>query len=185
MWETSMCETGGETTCLVNLGKGLDLGPVQHAQGQVNHLQVLAAGDCANGARLGADVEDDALLQPGDEEVGALVDDVVLDALPPVKDDGARAAADVVDGRAGQADGDGAGKGEPVEEVEGLGHGERSLPGGRGSLAGFAVWTEGVCSGGSAGGRFGGWCRGVLFVEEGPCRWWWCHGRLLLRKLPG
>lgn len=107
---------------LINLGKGLDLGPVQDTQGEADHLQVLAAGHCGDAPRLGADVKDDALLQPGDEEVGALVDDVFLYTLPAVKDDGPRAAADIVDGCVGDAEGHGAGEGELVEEVEGGGH---------------------------------------------------------------
>lgn len=72
---------------------------MQDPQGQADHLQVLGAGGGGDVAGLGADVEDDAALEPGDEEVRALVDDLLLDALQPVEDDGPRAAAHVVDGR--------------------------------------------------------------------------------------
>lgn len=64
---------------LVDLGQSLDVWPVQNSQRQADHLQILAARRGGDVARLGAHVEDDAALQPGDQEVRALVDDVLLD----------------------------------------------------------------------------------------------------------
>lgn len=79
---------------------------MEDAEGQADHLQVLGAGGGGDVAGLGADVEDDAALEPGDEEVGALADDGLLDALQTVEDDGPRAALDVVDGRLDRCDPD-------------------------------------------------------------------------------
>lgn len=80
---------------------------MQHSQGQADHLQVLGPGRCGDHAWLGAHVEDDALLQPGNEEVCALADDPFPHSRQSVEDDGARAASDIVYGLAGETDADG------------------------------------------------------------------------------
>ena len=85
-------------TDLVNLGQRLHVGAMQHTQRQADHLQVLATRRRADGPGLGPHVKDDGLLQPRDQEVGALVDHLLLHTGNPVKDDGAGAALDVVDG---------------------------------------------------------------------------------------
>ena len=65
-------------TNLVDLGQSLHVGTVQHPQRQADHLQILAAGGRGDVPRLGPDVEDDAPLQPGHEEVRPLVHDLLL-----------------------------------------------------------------------------------------------------------
>jgi hypothetical protein len=95
---------------------------VQDPERQADHLQVLAARGGGDVPRLGADVEDDGALQPGDEEVGALVDDLLLHSGQAVEDDGSAAALDVVDGRLQQGPADGRWHGGAVEEGQVGGH---------------------------------------------------------------
>ena len=86
-------------TNLVNLGQRLDIRTMQDPQREADHLQVLGSGRGSDVPRLGADIEDDGPLQPGDEEVSALVDDLLLDSRQAVEDDGAAATLDIVDAR--------------------------------------------------------------------------------------
>ena len=79
-----------------------DLRPVQHAERQTHHLQVLASRRGADIARLRAHIEGNGFLQPRDEKVGTFVADLVADTLQAVEDDGAGAALDVVDAGAGE-----------------------------------------------------------------------------------
>ncbi len=65
---------------LVYLGQIWDLGSMQHPQRQADHLQILAAGRGGDVPGFGADIVDDGLLQPGDEEMCAFVDDGLLDS---------------------------------------------------------------------------------------------------------
>ncbi len=95
-------EGRGGPTDLVDLGESLDIGSVQHSQRQADHLQILATRRGRDVPGFGSHVEDDGSLQPGDEEVSALVDDVLLDTDESIEDDGAGATLDVVDGLAGQ-----------------------------------------------------------------------------------
>lgn len=98
---------------------------MQDSQRQTDHLQVLTSGGGGDVARLRADIVDDGLLQPGDEEMGAFVDHLVLHTGQSVEDDGAGTAADVVDGGVEEVDTAGDGDGESVEVVEPVGgHGE-------------------------------------------------------------
>lgn len=87
---------------LVDLGQVLDFGAVQNSQCQADHLHVLGSGGGADVSGSCPDVVDDALLQPGDQEVGALVHDLVLDTAHTVEDDGAGAAFDIVYGGVGE-----------------------------------------------------------------------------------
>lgn len=107
---------------LVNLGQSLHFWPVQHPQRQADHLEILASRRGGDVARLRPDVKYDALLQPGDEEVCALVDDLLLDSAEPVEDDGPRATLDVVNRRLQQADADGGGECRPVDEAHRVRH---------------------------------------------------------------
>lgn len=109
---------------LVDSGQLRDLGPVQHSEGQANHLQVLASGGCGDIPRLGAHIVDDRLLEPGNEEVGALVDYTLANTAQTVEDDGAVAAFDIVEGGLGETDTGGDRDGEAVDGVECVGHGE-------------------------------------------------------------
>ncbi len=92
---------------------------MQDTQRQADHLHVLGAGGGGNVSGLGAHVKDNGALQPGDEKVRALVDDVLLDTRHPVKDDGARAALDVKQRLRGGKGEDGRGHRQPVHGVEG------------------------------------------------------------------
>lgn len=61
------------------------------------HPPTFAAGDDRDIARPRANVVDDGPLYPGNEEVGALADDGVLDAGEAVEDDSSRATVDCCD----------------------------------------------------------------------------------------
>jgi hypothetical protein len=108
-------------TYLVDGGQLGDLGPVQDSEGQANHLQVLAAGGCGDVPGLGAHIVDDRLLQPGNEEVGALVDDALANTAQTVEDDGAVAALDIVERGLGETNAGGQRDGEAVDGVEDVG----------------------------------------------------------------
>ena len=71
---------------------------MQDSEGQADHLQILGAGGGRDDARLGANIEDDGLLQPWDQEVCALVDDSLLHTGNSVEDNRPRTTLDVVDG---------------------------------------------------------------------------------------
>lgn len=112
------------------------LGPVQHSEGQAHHLQVLAAGGCGDVSGLGAHIVDDRLLEPGNEEVGALVDDALANTAQTVEDDGAVAALDIVEGGLGETDAGGERDGEAVDGVEGVGGHVESVYGRDGGVVG-------------------------------------------------
>jgi hypothetical protein len=95
---------------------------VQHSEGQANHLQVLAAGGCGDVPRLGAHIVDDRLLEPGNEEVGSLVDDALANTTQTVEDDGAVAALDIVERSLGETETGSERDGEAVDGVECVGH---------------------------------------------------------------
>ena len=108
-------------TYLVDSGQLGDLGPVEDSEGQANQLQVLAAGGCGDVPRLGAHIVDNRLLEPGNEEVGAFVDDALANTAQTVEDDGAVAALDIVDGGLGKTEASSEGDGEAVDGVESVG----------------------------------------------------------------
>lgn len=110
-----------DTTYLVDLRQHAHFRPVEYSQRQANHLQVLTAGSGADVAGLGPDIVHDGALQPWDEEVGAFIDDAVLDTVQTVEDDGALTTTDIVDGGGGNGEGDGGGDGETVDLIERLG----------------------------------------------------------------
>lgn len=53
---------------------------MQHPQRQADHLQILAPRRGRDIPGFGADIVDDRLLQPGDEEMCAFVDDGFFDS---------------------------------------------------------------------------------------------------------
>lgn len=91
---------------------------MQDSQGQADHLQVLTSSGGGDVTGLCADIVDDGLLQPGDQEVGALVDDLLLDTGQPVEDDSPRTTSNVVEGVVEEHNTGGRGDGQPVEVVE-------------------------------------------------------------------
>jgi len=93
---------------------------VQHSESQANHLQVLAAGGRGDVPGLGAHIVDDRLLEPGNEEVSAFVDDALANTAQTVEDDGAVAAFDIVERGLGETDAGGEWDGEAVDGVEGV-----------------------------------------------------------------
>jgi hypothetical protein len=95
---------------------------VQHSEGQADHLQVLAAGGCGDVPRLGAHIVDDRLLEPGNEEVGAFVNNTFANTAQTVEDDGAIAALDIVEGSLGETEAGGERDGETVDGVECVSH---------------------------------------------------------------
>lgn len=114
---TPYVSTGCVYTCtyLVDLRQLLDLRAMQHPQRQGNHLQVLGSGSGADVPRPCAHIEDNRALQPGDQEMCALVGDLLLHSGQAVEDDGACATFDIVDGRLCEGEGDGAGD-DPAED---------------------------------------------------------------------
>lgn len=111
-------------THLVNLRQLLDLWAVQHPQCEGDHLQVLGSGGGADVPRPCADIEDDGALQPGNQEMGALVDDLLLHSGQTVEDDGACATLDIVDGRLCDRKGDRAGDDPAEYRAREGGHGD-------------------------------------------------------------
>lgn len=91
---------------------------MQHPQGQADHLQILATRRGGDVSWLGPYVENDAPLQPWDEEVCAFVDDFILDSRQPVEDDGSCATTNIVDGLLCECEGDTAGDGPLVETLK-------------------------------------------------------------------
>ena len=106
---------------LVNLGESLDFGTVQDSESQANHLQILGTGGGRDVARLCADIVDDALLQPGNQEVSSLAHNAFLDTGQTVEDDGASAALDVVHGSIGERQTEGSGNSPLVNSTESVG----------------------------------------------------------------
>ena len=53
---------------------------MQHPQRQADHLQILTASRSGDIPGFGTDIIDDGFLQPRDQEMCALVDDVLLDS---------------------------------------------------------------------------------------------------------
>ena len=111
-------------THLVNLRQLLDLWAVQHPQCEGNHLQVLGSGGGADVPRPCADIEHDRALQPGDQEMCALCDNLLLHSGQAVEDDGACATLDIVDGRLCDREGDGAGNDPAEYRAREGGHGD-------------------------------------------------------------
>lgn len=109
---------------LVNLGQHLHFGTVQHSQRKSNHLQILATGGRGNVPRSRPHIIDDGLLQPRNQEVCALVDDLLLHTGHPVEDDGARSTFHIVQGSLREADGDGAGDGPAENGLRNSSHGD-------------------------------------------------------------
>ena len=64
------------------------IGTVQHTKRQRNCLHVLGSGRCGNVAWLRADIINDGLLQPGNQEVGALAHGAGDDTAQSVENDG-------------------------------------------------------------------------------------------------
>lgn len=114
-------QSHARSTYLVDLREHGHLGPVQHSERQADHLQVLAAGGCGDVPGLGAHIVYNRLLQPGNKEVGSLVDNTLLDTTQTVEDDGAAAAFDIVEGGLGETDASGKWDGEAVQLVESVG----------------------------------------------------------------
>jgi hypothetical protein len=105
----SSCVEIEERTYLIDLRQSLDFRSMQHPQCQADHLQILAPRRRRDIPWLGADIVDNAFLQPGNEEVCAFVHDCVLDSGETVEDHGAAAAFNVVDGGLGEGEADGEG----------------------------------------------------------------------------
>jgi hypothetical protein len=66
--------------CAVYLGQGIDSGSRQNTAGDVDHLQVLGAGERGDISRFRAHVVGDGCLEPGNAEMGAFSIDLLLHA---------------------------------------------------------------------------------------------------------
>jgi hypothetical protein len=69
----------------------------QDSQRQTDHLQILTPRRGTDVARLCADIIDDGLLKPWDQEMRPLFNDLLLDSRQTVKNDGSSPALDIVD----------------------------------------------------------------------------------------
>lgn len=69
---------------------------MQDSQSQADHLQILTSGGSRDVARLGANIVDNGSLQPGNQEMRAFVDDLLLHTRQPVEDDGSSSTLDIV-----------------------------------------------------------------------------------------
>ena len=125
---------------------------MQNSEGQANHLQILAAGGGGDVSRLGADIVDDGLLQPGNEEMCAFIHDRLLNTAETIEDDRPGTTFDVVDGRLAEGEADEnwhCPLGDGVEDI-GRGHGDRFEI--RKILSGDVFDRRGGC--GDTNGRF-------------------------------
>ena len=71
---------------------------MQNPQGQAHHLQILASGRSRYVSWLRPHIVDDALLQPWNQEVRALVHNCILHPGKTVEDHGSSATFNIVDG---------------------------------------------------------------------------------------
>lgn len=108
-------------TYLIDLRELGDLWSMKHSQGQADHLQVLTSRRRGNVSRLRPNVVDDCLLQPGDQEMCTLIDDLLLHTRQPVEDHGARTALDIVHGVLDEPEPTGGGDHPLVDIVESVG----------------------------------------------------------------
>lgn len=95
---------------------------MQDSQCQAHHLQVLATGRRANVSGLGPHIKRDCLLEPWHQEVCSLVHHLVRYTLQTIEDDCSSATLNIVDGCAGEREGDGGGDGVAVDLVQHVGH---------------------------------------------------------------
>lgn len=78
-------------------------------------MQILAAGRGGDVPGLGADIIYDGLLQPRNEEMGALIHDCLFDSAQTIEDDSAGSTFDVVDWSLDEGETDSGGDGEFVK----------------------------------------------------------------------
>ena len=83
---------------LIDLRQLRDLWSMQDAQGQTDHLQILASSGGGDVTRFGADIVDDRLLQPRNQKMRAFVHDSIFDSRKPIEYDCTGASFDVVNG---------------------------------------------------------------------------------------
>lgn len=81
---------------LIDLRQSLHLRPVQHSEGQADHLQILGSSSGRDVSRLRAYIVDDGFLQPRYQEVCSFIDDLLLDTRQSVEDDCSTTASHVV-----------------------------------------------------------------------------------------
>lgn len=94
---------------------------MQHSQSQADHLQILTPRSRRDIPRLSSYIVDNRPLQPGNQEMRALVNDLLLHSGKPVEDDGARTSPDVVQGGVHEHGARGHGNGQPIDIVEAVG----------------------------------------------------------------
>ena len=95
---------------------------MQYPQRQGDHLQILTSRRGANVSWLGPDIIDDWFLQPGDQEMSALIYHRLLHSGETVEDDGAATAFDVVNGSLSEGEADGDGDSVAVDCTKSVGH---------------------------------------------------------------
>lgn len=108
---------------------------MQHTQSQADHLQVLTTRGGGNVAGLGANIIDNSSLQPRNEEVCALVHDLLLHSGQSVEDDSAGTTTNIVNGGVEDVDSRRDGNREAVDLLEEGRHGDRLMSEGTGTSA--------------------------------------------------
>lgn len=103
---------------LVNLWERLDNRTMQDTQCQANHLQILGSSRCGDVSRLCADIEQNSALQPGNQKMSTLADNLFFDTRQSIKNDCSRSTLNVEDGLGNGVGCDGAGNRHAVDEVE-------------------------------------------------------------------
>lgn len=86
-------------TYLVNLWQSLNLGSMQNPEGQTDHLQIFASSGSADVPGLRPDIINDCFLQPRDQEMCALIDNLLLNTRESIEYDCPCTASHIVHGR--------------------------------------------------------------------------------------
>lgn len=114
---------------------------MQNPQRQSNHLQVLAARRGANIPRPCPHIKHNRPLQPRNQEMRALIHNLLLDTGHPVEDYGPRSALDIVERRLHDRGPDGGGHNPAEERRRYGGHGGCGRRGWSG-CCGSGRWDE-------------------------------------------
>jgi len=91
---------------------------VQDSQGQADHLQILTSGGGGNIAWLGAHIVDNSSLQPRNQKMCSLVDNLLLHTRHSVEDDSSSSALHIIEGGVGDDNSRSHGNSQAVDVVE-------------------------------------------------------------------
>lgn len=95
---------------------------MQDSESQADHLQILASGSRGDVSGLGPHIVDDALLQPGNQEMCSFIHNLLLDTGQSIEDDSPSSPLHIVNGGLGERSSHGEGDGVLVQRLECLSH---------------------------------------------------------------